>query len=52
MQVAVLSLLEDATAERLRAEAAVKASLNVLEDLSDAQAQIRTLKRTRAGSDG
>src|SRR6476646_2133885 len=43
MQVAVLNILEDATADRLRAEAAVKASLNILEDLSDAQAEIRTL---------
>ena len=42
-QLTVLNLLEDATADRLRAEAAVTASLNVLEDLSDAQAQIRTL---------
>jgi light-regulated signal transduction histidine kinase (bacteriophytochrome) len=43
MQVAVLNILEDSTADRLRAEAAVKASLNILEDLSDAQAEIRTL---------
>jgi light-regulated signal transduction histidine kinase (bacteriophytochrome) len=43
MQLAVLNLLEDATADRLRAEAAVEASLNILEDLCDAQAQIRTL---------
>jgi light-regulated signal transduction histidine kinase (bacteriophytochrome) len=42
-QLALLNILEDATADRLRAEAAVKASLNILEDLSDAQAQIRTL---------
>ena len=47
MQVAVLNLLEDSNAERLRAEAAVKASLNVLEDLSDAQAQIKTLNERR-----
>jgi light-regulated signal transduction histidine kinase (bacteriophytochrome) len=43
MQLAVLNLLEDSTIDRLEAEAAVKASLNILEDLSDAQAQIRTL---------
>ena len=42
-QLAVLNILEDSTADRLRAEAAVKASLNILSDLSDAQAQIRTL---------
>jgi signal transduction histidine kinase len=47
MQVAVLNLLEDSNAERLRAEAAVKASLNVLEDLSEAQAQIKTLNEQR-----
>jgi signal transduction histidine kinase len=47
MQVAVLNLLEDSNAERLRAEAAVKASLNILEDLSDAQAQIKTLNEER-----
>jgi len=43
MQLAILNILEDSTADRLRAEAAVRASLNILEDLSDAQAQIRTL---------
>jgi light-regulated signal transduction histidine kinase (bacteriophytochrome) len=42
-QLAVLNILEDATADRLAAEAAVKASLNILEDLSDAQAQIQAL---------
>jgi signal transduction histidine kinase len=42
-QLAILNILEDATADRLGAEAAVKASLNILEELSDAQAQIRTL---------
>ena len=42
-QLAILNILEDATADRLRAEAAAKASLNILEDLSDAQAQIQTL---------
>jgi signal transduction histidine kinase len=47
MQVAVLNLLEDSNADRLRAEAAVKASLNILEDLSDAQAEIRTLNEQR-----
>jgi light-regulated signal transduction histidine kinase (bacteriophytochrome) len=43
MHVAMLNILEDATADRLRAEAAVKASLNVLEDLSAAQAKIQVL---------
>jgi len=47
MQVAVLNLLEDSNAERLRAEAAVKATLNILEDLSDAQAEIKTLNEQR-----
>jgi light-regulated signal transduction histidine kinase (bacteriophytochrome) len=42
-QLAVLNILEDSTTDRLRAEDAVKASLNILEDLSDAQAEIRTL---------
>ena len=42
-QLAILNILEDATADRVSAEAAVRASLNLLEDLSDAQAQIRTL---------
>ena len=43
MQLAILNILEDATTDRLTAEAAAKASLNILEDLSDAQAQIQTL---------
>jgi light-regulated signal transduction histidine kinase (bacteriophytochrome) len=43
MQLAMLNILEDATADRLRAEAAAKASLNILEDLSDAQAKIQML---------
>ena len=43
MQLAILNILEDATADRLRAEAAAKASLNILEDLSDAQAKIQML---------
>ncbi len=43
MQLAILNILEDATADRLRAEAAAKASLNILEDLSDAQAEIQML---------
>jgi signal transduction histidine kinase len=47
MQVAMLNILEDSTADRLRAEAAVKASLNLLEDLSEAQAEIRTLSEQR-----
>src|ERR1700683_5599230 len=43
MQLAMLNILEDATADRLRAEEAAKASLNILEDLSDAQAKIQML---------
>jgi light-regulated signal transduction histidine kinase (bacteriophytochrome) len=43
MQLAILNILEDTTADRLRAEAAAAASLNVLRDLSDAQAQIQIL---------
>src|ERR1700689_1087443 len=46
-QVAVLNLLEDSTADRLMAEATVRASLNILEDLRDAQAEIRTLNEQR-----
>jgi len=42
-QLALLNILEDATSDRSRAEAAVKASLNILEDLGAAQAEIRTL---------
>jgi signal transduction histidine kinase len=42
-QLAVLNILEDLTADRVRAEETVRASLNILEDLSDAQAEIRTL---------
>ena len=43
MQRAVLNVLEDATADRLRAEAAARAALNILEDLSDARTEIQTL---------
>src|SRR3984885_8787130 len=43
MQLAILNILEDATTDRLRTEAAAKASLNILEDLSDAQAKIQML---------
>src|ERR1700691_2234448 len=46
-QVAVLNLLEDSTADRLMAEATVRASLNILEDLRDAQSEIRTLNEQR-----
>ena len=42
-QLAVFNILEDATTDQLRAEAAVKASVSILEDLSDAQAEIRAL---------
>src|ERR1700722_18371447 len=43
MQLAMLNILEDATTDRLRAEAAARATLNILEDLSDAQAEIQLL---------
>jgi light-regulated signal transduction histidine kinase (bacteriophytochrome) len=42
-QLAILNILEDATVDRLRAEAAARASLNILEDLNDAQAEIQQL---------
>jgi light-regulated signal transduction histidine kinase (bacteriophytochrome) len=38
-----MNILADATADRLRAEAAVKATLGILEELSAAQAEIGTL---------
>src|ERR1700722_11687983 len=43
MQLAMLNILEDATADRLKAEAAVRAGLNLLEDLSKARAEIQAL---------
>jgi light-regulated signal transduction histidine kinase (bacteriophytochrome) len=43
MQLAILNILEDATADRLRAEAAARASLNMLEDLTSARAEIEAL---------
>jgi light-regulated signal transduction histidine kinase (bacteriophytochrome) len=44
MQLAILlNILEDATADRLWAEAAARASLNILEDLGDARAEIQML---------
>ena len=43
MQLAILNILEDATADRLEAGAAARASLNLLEDLSDARAEIQLL---------
>src|ERR1700689_4066549 len=46
-QAAVLNILEDSTADRLMAEATVRASLNILEDLRDAQSEIRTLNEQR-----
>src|SRR5580692_1132591 len=46
-QVAVLNILEDSTADRLMAEATLRASLNILEDLRDAQSEIRTLNEQR-----
>ena len=42
-QLAVMNILADATADRVRAEAAVKATLGILEELSAAQAEIGTL---------
>jgi signal transduction histidine kinase len=47
MHAALLNILEDSTADRLRAQAAVTASLNLLEDLSEAQADVRTLNDER-----
>jgi light-regulated signal transduction histidine kinase (bacteriophytochrome) len=42
MQLAVLNILEDETTDRLTAEATARASLNILEDLSEARAEIET----------
>jgi PAS domain S-box-containing protein len=42
-QLAVFNILEDATTDQLRAEAAVKASIDILDELSAAQAEIRAL---------
>jgi PAS domain S-box-containing protein len=42
-QLAVYNILEDATTDQPKAETAVKASVNILEDLSAAQAEIRIL---------
>jgi PAS domain S-box-containing protein len=42
-QLAVFNILEDATTDQLKAEAAVKASISILEELSAAQAEIRAL---------
>jgi light-regulated signal transduction histidine kinase (bacteriophytochrome) len=42
-QLAVLNILADAAADRLKAEAAVKATLGILEELSAAQAEIGAL---------
>src|SRR3984957_10227352 len=43
MRRAVNNILEDATEDRLKAEAAAKATLNILEDLSNARAEIEIL---------
>ncbi len=42
-QSALLNILEDSAADRLAAEEAFKASVNILSDLSDAEAEVRTL---------
>lgn len=42
-QSAMMNILEDSAADRLVAEETFKASLNILSDLSDAEAQVRTL---------
>jgi light-regulated signal transduction histidine kinase (bacteriophytochrome) len=42
-QLALLNILEDATTDRLRAEAAARATLNSLEDLKTARAEIQQL---------
>jgi light-regulated signal transduction histidine kinase (bacteriophytochrome) len=43
MQSALLNILEDSTADRRKAEDAFKASLNILSELSEAEAEVRTL---------
>ena len=42
-QSAMMNILEDSAADRLAAEETFKASLNILSDLSDAEAEVRTL---------
>ena len=43
LQSALLNILEDSAADRLAAEDAFKASVNILSDLSEAEAEVRTL---------
>ena len=43
LQSAMMNILEDSAADRLAAEEPFKASLNILSDLSDAEAEVRTL---------
>ena len=43
LQSAALNILEDSAADRLAAEEAFRASVNILSDLSDAEAEVRTL---------
>ena len=42
-QRALLNILEDSAADRLAAEEAFKASVNILSDLSDAESEVQTL---------
>ena len=43
LQSALLNILEDSAADRLAAEDAFRASVNILSDLSEAEAEVRTL---------
>ncbi len=43
LQSALLNILEDSAADRLAAEDAFKASVNILSDLREAEAEVRTL---------
>ncbi len=43
LQRAVLNILEDSAADRLAAEDAFRGSVNILSDLSEAEAEVRTL---------
>ena len=43
LQSALLNILEDSATDRLAAEDALRASVNILSDLSEAEAEVRTL---------
>ena len=49
LQSALMNILEDSAADRLGAEDTFKASLNILSDLSDAEAEVRTLNAGARG---